>query len=131
MPYGTGFFVVTKKDAGTGGWGYLVTAKHVLKDPSGNDFARVYVRLNRLQGDAEFIPLDLVQGGQRIVYIHSDPTVDIAVVPAYPSESVFDFKAVPEDMITTKATFDQFNISEGSDVFFVGLFTAYYGDRKK
>jgi len=47
VPYGTGFFVGIKDDAGNGVYGYLVTAKHVLKDPQGNDFNRVFLRLNR------------------------------------------------------------------------------------
>jgi hypothetical protein len=55
IPYGTGFFVAVKSDDGKGVYGYLVTAKHVLKDPQGNDFNRVYIRLNKKQGDAEFV----------------------------------------------------------------------------
>jgi hypothetical protein len=130
IPYGTGFFVGVKNEAGPGMYSYLVTAKHVFKDPQGKDFAMVFLRLNKTQGDAEFVPLDLIQRSQRAVYIHSNPSVDIAVVPALPSESNFDFKVIPDDMLTTKATFDEFNIGEGSDIFFVGLFTTYYGEHK-
>ena len=84
-PYGTGFFVLVKNEAGgPGGYGYLVTDKHVLKDPQGNDFSRVYVRVNQLEGDAAFAPLDLVENGQSRVYTHPDPTVDLAVIPALP-----------------------------------------------
>jgi hypothetical protein len=129
-PYGTGFFVAVNSDTGKGSYSYLVTAKHVLKDEKGNDFARVYSRLNTLKGDAQFVPLDLIQGGEKLVYTHSDPTVDIAVVPALPSVSIFDFKELPEDMLSTKETFNQYNIAEGSDVFFVGLFTTYYGEHR-
>jgi hypothetical protein len=130
IPYGTGFFVGVKNDTGTVIYGYLVTAKHVLKDGHGNDFSRVYLRLSKLAGDAEFIPLDLAQSGQRTVFTHPDPSVDIAVVPALPPADIFDSKAIPDDMLSTKATFDEFNIAEGSDVFFVGLFTTYYGEHK-
>ncbi len=130
IPYGTGFFVSVKSEGGKGLYGYLVTAKHVLKDPRGNDFSRIYLRLNKRQGDTEFIPLDLVQSGQRVVYTHTDPSVDIAVLPAWPLDTIFDFKVIPEDMLSTKATFAEFNIAEGSDVFFVGLFTTYYGEHK-
>jgi hypothetical protein len=130
IPYGTGFFVAVKSDDGKGVYGYLVTAKHVLRDSQGNDFRRVYVRLNKKEGDAEFVALDLIQNGQRIVHTHTDPSVDIAVVPAYPSDATFDFKIIPENMLSTRATFDEFNIAEGSDVFFVGLFTTYYGEHR-
>ena len=71
-----------------------------------------------------------MQNGQRNVFTHQDPSVDIAVVPALPSGAIFDFKAIPDDMLSTKATFDEFNIAEGSDVFFLGLFTTYYGEHK-
>jgi hypothetical protein len=120
IPYGTGFFVAVNNDTGKGSgesaFVYLVTAKHVLKDENGADFDRVYLRLNTLKGEAAFIPLDLVQNGQRLVFTHPDPTVDIAVAPAVPSQTLFDFKAVPEDLLSTKETFTQYNIAEGSDV---------------
>jgi hypothetical protein len=130
MPYGTGFFVGVKNDTGKLIYGYLVTAKHVLKDENGNDFARVFLRLDLLKGDAAFIPIDLIQSGHRVVYTHPDPSVDIAVVPMLPSQSLFDFKILPDDMLSTKATFSQYDIAEGSDVFFVGLFATYYGEHQ-
>jgi hypothetical protein len=130
IPYGTGFFVGVKSEDGKLIHGYLVTAKHVLKDSQGNDFNRVYIRLNKKEGDAEFVALDLIQNGQRAVHTHADPSVDIAVVPALPPQVNFDFKIVLDDMLSTKATFEEFNIAEGSDVFFIGLFTTYYGEHK-
>ena len=131
VPWGTGFFVIVKNDVGGQGvYGYFVTAKHVLKNEKHQDFSRVYLRLNKLQGDAEFVPLDLVVAGHPAVYIHPDPTVDIAVVPAYPNDKVFDWKALPEDLLTTKASFHEWNISEGADVFFTGLFVPHYGERR-
>jgi hypothetical protein len=132
IPYGTGFFVAVKNDTGKGpgegSFAYLVTAKHVLKDEHGSDFDRVFLRLDTLKGEADFIPLDLIQNGQRVVFTHPDPTVDIAVVPALPSQTLFSFKVMSEDLLSTKETFTQYNIGEGSDVFFVGLFTTYYGE---
>ena len=56
--------------------------------------------------------------------------MDIAVVPLLPSEALFDFKVIPDDMLSIKATFDEYNIAEGSDVFFVGLFATYYGEHQ-
>jgi hypothetical protein len=76
------------------------------------------------------MPNLLVQNEKRLVYTHTDRSVDIAVVPACPVEAIFDFKIIPEDMLSTKATFDEFNIAEGSDVFIAGLFTTYCGEHK-
>jgi Trypsin-like peptidase domain len=127
-PYGTGFFVFVKNETGgPGGYGYLVTDKHVLKDPQGKDLSRIYVRINTLAGDAEFVALDLSENGQSRVYTHPDPTVDLAVIPAIPREGVHDFKTVPDDMLAAK---ELPGIGEGSGVFFIGLFTTYYGEKK-
>jgi hypothetical protein len=35
-----------------------------------------------------------------------------------------------EELVTTKESFNALKISEGSDVFFVGLFTSFYGQHK-
>ena len=53
IAYGTGFFVGVQTDDKKFTYGYLVTAKHVLKDEQGNDFFRIYLRLNTLKGDAQ------------------------------------------------------------------------------
>jgi hypothetical protein len=124
---GTGFFVAIKNDIGQGikndigqgMYGYLVTAKHVLKDAQGNDLVRIYFSLNKLKGDAEFVALDLTHDGHVDVYSHPDPSVDIAVIPAWPSEDVFDFKVIPQYMLTTREMFKDLNIVEGSAVFFL------------
>lgn len=134
-PYGTGFFVGVKNDTGSGSekaiYAYLVTAKHITKDEHGNDFRRIYLRLNSRENDTKLVPVDLYfQNGQRAVYIHQDASVDIAVIPIAPSMVLFDFKVIPDDMLSTKATFDEFNIGEGSDVFFEGLFATYYGEHQ-
>jgi hypothetical protein len=127
-PYGTGFFVTVKDESGgPGGYSYLVTDKHVIKDPHGNDLPRIYIRVNKLQGDAEFAPVDLVENGQSVVFTHPDPTVDLAVIPAFPRQDVYDFKTVPDDFLATE---ELPGIGEGSQVFFVGLFTTYYGEKK-
>ena len=58
VPYGTGFLVGIKNDTGKGLYGYLVTAKHVLKDEEAERApSKVYLRLNTWNGDAHFIPL--------------------------------------------------------------------------
>lgn len=131
IPYGTGFFVLVKNETGKAGvYGYLVTAKHVLKNPQGEDFPRVFIRLDRLHGDAEFVPLDLIRDGHRVIYTHPDPSVDVAVVPVFPDHTLFDFKMIPENLLTTRDSFSPFPISEGSDVFFAGLFVNYYGEHR-
>ena len=129
VAYGTGFFVTVNTPPSSGTYGYLVTAKHVLKSPEGRYFSRIFLRLNKLKGDAEYVPLDLTQEGHSLIFTHSDPTVDIAVVPAIPKGSDVDFKTIPHDLVLEK-TFGELNISEGSEVFFTGLFTNYVGEHR-
>jgi hypothetical protein len=130
IPYGTGFLVGVKIGDGTKLICYLVTAKHVLKDEQGGDLKRVYVRLNSKEGDPNFAPLDLFENGVSRVYTHTDLTVDLAVVPVSLDEKTIDFKVLSDDLLTTKEAFNELKISEGSDVFFVGLFTSFYGQHK-
>src|ERR1700722_12525700 len=128
---GTGFFAAVKDEpTGSGIYGYLVTAKHVLQTPQGTFFNRIYLRLNKNSGDVEYIPLDLTQSGMKNVFIHPDPTVDIAVVPVIPRQDVFDFKVLPEEMLTTQESFPKLQIGEGSDVFFAGLLVQFYGEHR-
>jgi hypothetical protein len=131
MPQGTGFFVALKDtSSSSGGYGYFVTAKHVLKDRTGEFFNRVYLRLNKLSGDAEYVPLDLIQDGHSVVFTHSDATVDIAVVPALPNQTVFDFKVLTDEMLTTEESFSKLQLGEGSDVFFAGLLVQFFGEHR-
>jgi hypothetical protein len=130
VPNGTGFFVVVPNENGPGFYGYLVTAKHVLKDERGAFLSRVFIRINDKKGGSEFLAADLLPNGpNQNLFVHSDPTVDIAVIPAWPDEAKFEFRAVPMEMIKTKEEFKQTTIAPGSDVFFAGLFVPHVGDK--
>ena len=130
VPNGTGFFVGVKNPSDPNRFTvYLVTAKHVLYKPKTTEFLdEVHVRLNKKNGSSEFIPTTIKpKGRKRTVFMHNDPSVDIAVIPFLPNQAKFDFKFLPDDMITTKETYRDLKIREGSDVFFTGLFAPYPG----
>lgn len=131
---GTAFFVGVKSQTDPArSHVYLVTAKHVLtKDSSGSLFNEVFVRLNKKDGktsDMARMPLSL-SGTNKNVYVHSDPTVDIAVIPALPDEKTIEFKFLGDELITTREGFTELKIAEGSEVFFSGLFTPFIGDQR-
>lgn len=133
LPNGTAFFVGVKNpDDPNVSSVYLVTAKHVLQEPKTTKFYNnVFLRLNRRDGKSEIgaIPINIT-GENKNVFMHSDPSVDIAVIPFLPDQTVFDFKFLPDDMITTQEDFKKLKIREGSEVFFTGLFTPYLGSEK-
>jgi hypothetical protein len=47
-----------------------------------------------------------------------------------PSQEIFSFKVIPDELLTTQDSFKELQIGEGSDVFFAGLFTSYYGEHR-
>lgn len=130
---GTAFFVGVKNRSDANVFSvYLVTAKHVLYKPNTSEFLdKVFIRLNKKVGGSEIgiIPIK-AEGDKRTVFFHSDPSVDIAVIPFLPDQKKFDFKFLQDDLITTKDEYKNLKISEGSDVFFTGLFTPYLGAEK-
>ena len=63
----------------------FVTAKHVLQQPDKSWLSQIVVRLNRLDGRADKIPVSLfLSGTNKNVYLHPDQTVGIAVIPFAP-----------------------------------------------
>lgn len=130
IPNGTSFFVSVQNPSVPATHAtYLVTAKHVLCKPDSTEFyARIFVRLNRKQGGADIGPIAINPvGDNKNVFVHNDPSVDIAVIPFMADQSKYEFRFLPADMITTKEAFKQMKIREGADVFFTGLFAPFPG----
>lgn len=111
---------------------YLVTAKHVIQDPNTKLlFPFIFVRANTKDGKADISRLSLaVDGAGKDVFVHEESAVDLAVLPLSMDESRYDYKFIPDDLITTKDDFNNLHITEGSEVFFTGLFVPYIGDTK-
>jgi hypothetical protein len=131
IPNGTGFFVGVKDSRNKDRmYGYFVTSKHVLQQSEGGPFfGQVGLRLNLKAGNSTLVEVPIiVEGTHKTVFFHSDSTVDLAVIPYLPDQNTVEYKAVPDDMITTREDFEKLHISEGSDIFFTGLFTPYVGE---
>lgn len=132
-PDGTGFLVSMPSSADTNtAYGYLVTARHVLRPSATNWLPAVVVRLNRRDGTSEKMLLPLkVNGPNKNVFTHDDPTVDIAVVPFFPQPFTnYECLFLPANLVTTEADFKELSIREGSDVFFTGMFDRHLGDKR-
>jgi hypothetical protein len=133
-PAGTGFFVGVPDSTNPAiSYVYLVTAKHVLFDSKTNSlYPRIVTRLNKRGGSIlrGNIPL-VAQGTDKTVYFHSDPTVDLAVIPTgWPVSDIIDGKWFPENLIIDRNTLNSLHIEEGTEVFFTGLFTQHIGAKK-
>ena len=127
-PYGTGFFVGVRNPNEPNVFaGYLVTAKHVIRKPNSAEyFDKIFFRSNKKDGSSEILWWPIVpDGNNKTVFFHNDPSVDIAVIPCLPNQNTFDFNVIPDEMVTTKEEYKNLKISEGSEVFFIGLFSPY------
>jgi len=133
-PAGTGFFVGVPDSTNPAvSYVYLVTAKHVLFDSKTNSlYPRIVTRLNKRGGSILRGTITLAaQGTNKTVYIHSDPTVDLAVIPTgWPTSDIIDGKWFPENLIIDRTTLNSLHIEEGTEVFFTGLFTQHIGAKK-
>jgi hypothetical protein len=126
VPNGDGFFVVVKDvKRPDNAYGYLITAKHVLETAPGQFYDHIFVKLNKIKGGTQLLRVDLQDDGKSQVFTRPEPGVDIAVVPALPDASVYDFRAIPEEMIQSPKAFDDLEIGEGSDIFFVSPLQGY------
>lgn len=133
VPNGTGFFVGVKDTSKPDRFFiYLVTAKHVLQlDDRRTFLPSVFLRVNKKTGDAEFLRLDLHPASSpKNVFLHPDSSVDIAVIPGALDEKLFDFMFLPSEFLTTKLDFNNLKITEGSEIFFTGLFMPHIGEHK-
>jgi hypothetical protein len=129
-PNGTCFFVFVKdKEHPERGWGYMVTAKHVLQPTGGVFFPRVWIRINKKTGGTESLPIVLNPfGPQKNVFVHQDNAVDIAVVPIrQPDATVYDLQAISDEFLVSEKDFETLHIREGSDIFFLGMFLPHIG----
>ena len=131
-PVGTGFFAGVKhaeKDFVTF---YFVTAKHVLQAEGGRGFRpTLYIRVNTKDGKTDMLSTRLITNGTgKTLFLHPDPSVDLAVIPGGPDPAKHEFKVVTDDLITTKTEYQRLQIGEGSEVFFAGLFWQFVGEHR-
>jgi hypothetical protein len=128
LPLGTGFIAGVKHSATDAYFTYLVTAKHVIVDSAGAVRSRLFIRMNKRDGGSEFLLLETRIAEKNVLYTHpTDGLADIAVVPVAISNQKYDYKVVQDEAIPTKEEMKKLEISEGSDVFFTGLFLPFFG----
>jgi hypothetical protein len=133
VPNGTCFFVGVQIPQTETFYVYAVTAKHVLEADHDTHrfFDQIFIRINTKDGRSRMLPLNLsLEGPNKNVFLHYDSTVDIAVIRDHPDDGKDDFKFLPDNLIMTKEDVSALSITEGSEVFFTGLFTSHVGQRR-
>ena len=132
VPNGTCFFVgIKSQNDTTQTFPYLVTAKHVLQKKDGSFYKEIFIRMNTIDSSSKltWVPVD-VNSIYKNVFFHSDPSVDIAVMPYVPPKNDYVFKWLDTTFLLDKKDFKNLSLQEGTESFFTGLFTPYTGDKK-
>lgn len=130
VPNGTGFILGVPDSTKLYYYTYLITANHVLKD-SKDYYQNIYLRFNKKDSLYTFKKQPLnYHGRNKNIFVHDDPSVDIAVIPIRLDENIIDFKLITVDLIPNKEELNGLGITEGTDVFFTGLFANYFGKKR-
>lgn len=137
-PLGTAFFVAYP-DARGGpdySFGYIVTAKHVLRDADGSYLKSIKLRVNLLKpepnSDLTFGEIRVTDDQGHLLWFEDkeDPQNDVVVTPGVPDSKLIEFKMVPVGMFVDKDLLEKRKVQEGDSVYLFGLMPQYYGERK-
>jgi len=87
--------------------------------------------MNTKDGSSEMQELPIAtQGDEQTVFFHDDPSVDLAVFPITLDQTRYDALPMSQNMLLDRDGLSKNEITEGTDVFFTGLFAAYPGNKR-
>lgn len=133
VPQGTGFFVGVRGPGpvqSSKEYLYLVTAGHVVRDPGGRLLPSIWVRMNRKGKDAEMLQLDLAALSKDRVLEPRDSSVDLVAILWAPDGGTYDYRHIHAEMLGDRDVTGKLHVAEGSEAFFTGLFTSYFGQKR-
>ena len=106
---------------------YLITAKHVIDEIKKRSIdQKIYLRMNLKQGGAQFV--ETLIG--KWIFHPKESNVDVAVLKWAPSQDVFDYRTIPQNMAATEDIIKKEEIGVGDDVFLTGLFANHFGSQR-
>lgn len=119
---------------------YFVTAKHVLFDTSDQLRPDIYFRINNQTGGISYFLLnpDITNGSLRVI-THTNKAVDLAAItvgrPAFSpmrlkGDVALNLQAFDASIIATDKVIKKHQVREGDEMFFLGLFTPFYGSKQ-
>ncbi len=121
---------------------YFVTAKHVLFDEKGNLRSDVYLRFNNNTNGITYVPItsQITNGALRVLF-STNSAVDMAVVTfgfssantnaplAYIPNNI-NIAGIDSSLLLTPKKMNQYEIKEGYDMFYIGLFVEFYRSKR-
>lgn len=120
---GTGFFVGVKHNGYD--FLYIITAKHVLDEVERMNIKHLQARLNKRNGEFDFIQLPPNDHWLTV----DEADLAILGIPVINS-TVFNYGALPLEMLATDQKLAEHSIGVGDDLFTVGLFVLRTGKRR-
>jgi hypothetical protein len=129
IPEGTGFLIRYPSQARPDGtYSLMVTARHVVTDDRGNLHPGLRIRVNRRGGGVELLELgdDLPSS----VFFHSDPTVDLCVLPGGLERNEFEYRELSPEFFPPEDALRAPQLGEGLEVVFIGLFLPHPGETR-
>jgi hypothetical protein len=142
---GTGFllFYPDKRLGENRGFSYLVTNKHMVREPSldgalgkGKFLQTISVRINTKKplqdGGVSFsfgqLPVTF-QGGDLYAFVDPvDPQVDLAIINISLNQETLDFFTIQPSIFATKILIKDKKLDESNEVVFAGLFAPFTGN---
>lgn len=113
-------------DGDGSGFGYLVTAKHVIDGIRDRFGTVVGIRANLKDGNARWYEMDI---NKWIFHPTESDFVDVAIFRGAMPEG-FDHMTIPITLIASEETISETRIGIGDEVFLTGLFAYHHGTKK-
>jgi hypothetical protein len=142
---GTGFLLLypDNRVGEGGGFTYLVTNKHMVREPGldetlgkGKFLQSISMRINTKKA-LEDSGVSYTWGQFPVIYPSgdlyafvdtSDPHVDLAIIPISLSQETLDFSMLVPSIFVTKTVINDKRLDESDSVVFAGLFAPYTGN---
>jgi hypothetical protein len=104
---------------------YLVTARHTIDQFLKRDIIDTHLRFNARNSNAQYVSIPTSQW-----LFNEDDRIDVAVLPIDLNLSEIDHKYIPLNLFVNPEIINSQQIGVGDDIFFPGLFSKRFGDRK-
>jgi Tetratricopeptide repeat len=143
---GTGFFifVADPRFGPQSGITYLVTNKHLIREPgpsgalgAGPYLKSILARVNTIQPNPDgsqyaLFPLTVLDDSGSLSWFidRDDDTVDLAITPVQLNREIIDYKTIQSELFATKTILQKEHVNENDEILFAGLFAWSPGAKK-